>query len=451
MGVSYPEAIRLIEERGLGIRPDLHRIKALMALLDNPQQGFPSVHLTGTNGKSSTARMVGAILAAHGLKAGVYTSPHLQTIRERFVVTGPVDGGADSSADGSRYAKGGGIAEELIAPEELALTVGYLLPFVEMVENGRDESVTYFELSTAVAFEWMAQKAVAVGVVEVGMGGSWDATNVIDAQVAVLTPIAVDHARFLGPTPLDNAREKVGIIRPGARVVSAAQDPDVLDFIESKTGEIGACLALFGRDFSVRSDQLVVSGRVLAIEGARGLYEDIFLPMHGSHQSANAALAVAACEEFVDRQLDPDSLRRGLSTVKLSGRMEVVATDPLVVLDGAHNPAGADALARALAESFRGRRTNFVVSILEDKDTEAILTRLLPQADRTILTRSSHPRAADPQRLASCADVPVEVVESLPEAINRALEDSGACDMVVICGSLYAVGEARDHLVGALP
>jgi dihydrofolate synthase/folylpolyglutamate synthase len=471
---SYRDAVRLLEARGQGIRPDLGRIEALVELLDHPERTYPSIHVTGTNGKSSTVRMIGSILAAHGLKTGMYSSPHLQSIRERFAV-------ADESTI------------DLITPEELATTFAYLLPFVEMVELERDEDVTYFELTTALAFEWMVETAVVAGVFEVGLGGSWDATNVLGSEVAAITRVAVDHEPFLGATALDNASEKVGIVKPGARVVSADQDPDVLELVERTVAEAGGELAVLGRDFAVVSNKLALSGRALAIRGTLDRYEELFVPMHGAYQGANAAVAVAACEAFLGRALEPEAVRAGLFRAKLPGRMEVVTRQPLVLLDGAHNPAAARQLGPALREAFGRRRSTFVTSIFDDKDVEGVLGWLLPWADRAVFAPSSNPRSAGPARLAALAGaiasragapggeaapagpqgmaaplpeppangrtidsdleagppaLEIEVAESLEQAVDAAIASSGPEDVVVVCGSLHAVGQARDHLVG---
>lgn len=469
---SYQDAVRRLDGRGMGIRPGLGRIEALVDLLDHPERTYPSIQVTGTNGKSSTVRMIGCILAAHGLKTGLYSSPHLQSIRERFVVAD------ESSAD-------------LISQEEFAATLAYLTPFVEMVELQRDEDVTYFELTTAMAFEWMLQQAAAAGVFEVGLGGAWDATNVVGGQVAAITRVAVDHERFLGSTPLDNAREKVGIVKPGAHVVSADQEPEVLALVERTVAEAGGQLAVLGRDFAVVSNKLALSGRALAIRGTQGRYDELFVPMHGNHQGANAVVAVAACEAFLGRALDQEALRSGLARASIPGRMEVVTRKPLLVLDGAHNPAAAQQLGPALREAFGRRRSTFVISVFEDKDVEGVLGWLLPWADRAVFAPSSSPRSADPARLAavaqtiaaragvplaavptpaeagppapgapaspangvpngSAAPLEIQVSESIEGAVDTALATSGPDDLVVVCGSLHAVGQARDHLVAPL-
>lgn len=457
---GYRDAVRQLEGLGQGIEPDMGRIGALVRLLDHPERAFPAIHVTGTNGKSSTVRMAGGILAAHGLRTGMYSSPHLQSVRERFTVAEV--GTEDSEAV---------VVAEFISRQDFAAIWSYLRPFVELVELERDQSVTYFELTTAMAFEWLVEQAVGAAVFEVGMGGSWDATNVLQAQVAAITHVAVDHARYLGATPADIAREKVGIVKPGALVVSADQDPAVLALVEAKVAEAGGGLALLGRDFGVASNKLALAGRALRIRGTRETYDELFVPMHGAHQGANAAIAVAACEAFLGRALDPDGVRLGLSTAGLPGRMEVVSRQPLVVLDGCHNPDGARQLGPALREAFGTRPTTMVVSVFDDKDAEGILGWLLPWADTAVFAPASSPRAADPARLAAVAEriaapgrdaqaagaanggpvgLGIRVADTLEEAVDAAVAECPPDGLVVVCGSLLAVGQARDHLVGPL-
>jgi dihydrofolate synthase/folylpolyglutamate synthase len=436
--LSYREAWALIEARGQGIKPDLTRIQALVDLLDHPERTYPTLQIAGTNGKSSTARIIGAVLAAHGLTAGVYTSPHLQSIRERYLLTGP-----DEDA---------GVLLDQIPPEEFAGLVEYLLPFVDLVEKQTGEQVTYFEFTTVLAFEWMATHSVKAGIYEAGMGGTWDATNVVPGGVAVLTHIAVDHAAMLGATPLDNAREKVGTIKPGASIVSAVQDADVADLVAATAADVGANLLVMDRDFRLRSDELALRGRLITVEGpSGGVYDEVFLPLLGHHQAINATLALAACEELFGRSLDAEAVAAGLGAVTSPGRMEVVAREPAIVLDGAHNPEAAQVLAQAMQETFGRRERALVVSIFEDKDIEGMLAALLPAATDTIVTRNSNPRAADPVRLAGMAAAlgyKAQVIESLADAIDAARKLAGEHGIVVVTGSLSTAGDARTLLVG---
>lgn len=436
--LSYREARGLIEARGQSIRPDLTRIQALAELLDNPQRTYPTIQVAGTNGKTSTARMIGAVLAAHGLTTGVYTSPHLQSMRERCLLAGTTEDG--------------GIALDNIEPDEFAGLVEYLLPFVDLVEAHTAEQVTYFEFTTALAFEWMASRSVAAGVYEAGMGGAWDATNVVAGEVAVLTKVAVDHVETLGPTPLDNAREKVGIVKPGARLVSAAQDPDVAALVAATAARVGADLSLMDGDFKLLADDLALGGRLITVEGPSGtVYEEVFVPLLGHHQAVNATLALAAAEQLVGRALNPEAVAAGMASVTSPGRMEVVAREPVVLLDGAHNPEAARTLAAALQETFGRRPRAFVISIFEDKDVEGILEALLLSATHTIFTTTPNPRAANPERLAAVAKKmghESRVMVQLPTAIAAARELAGPDGVVVVTGSLSTVAQARTLLRG---
>lgn len=411
--MNYEEAVAYLEDRGPGIKPDLSRMEALVELLNHPERSYPSIQIAGTNGKSSTARMIGTILGAHGIKAGVYLSPHLQSVRERFL-----------------------LVDEYISPQEYAELTEYLAPFVDQVEG-----VTYHELTTAMAFEWMSDKAVGVGVFETGMGGTWDASNVIDSDVAVLTPIDVDHIEYLGPTALDNAREKLGIISDGARVVSAPQQSDVMELIEKTVADRGAELV----KFRLLSNDAAVGGRQVSMEGAYATYDDLFVSLIGSHQGLNAALAVAAVEALLGRTLDVEALRAALASVESPGRLEVVRRNPLVVLDGAHNPHGAATLGPSLVEAFGNRRKTFVISVFEDKDIDGILQAIVPYADRLIFASSGHQRSADPRKLALRTEG--EVIVEMAEAIDAAIADSENDGMVVVTGSLWGVGIAREHLL----
>ncbi|HEX2178552.1 MAG TPA: folylpolyglutamate synthase/dihydrofolate synthase family protein [Actinomycetota bacterium] len=436
MALSYTHAKHMLESRGFGITPGLARIEALTRLLGEPQLRFPTIHLAGTNGKTSTARLITAILAAHGLTTGLYTSPHLNDVEERFVLAGWDDG----------------LISEQMTPDELAETVSYLKPFVELVENEQGEPVTYFELTTAMAFEWMSERSVAAGVIETGLGGRWDATNLVDSAVSVLTQVGVDHTAYLGDTPAANASEKVDIVKPGSTVVSASQAPEVLQLLEARAGKVGATVVLLGRDFFLDSNETAVGGRSVSMRTARGSYTELFVPLHGAHQGVNLALAVAATEAFLDRELDFDLLQSALSAATSPGRLEVMGRQPLVVLDGAHNPHAAVALKTTLASDFLFKNLTMVLSIFEDKDLRGMLELLVPSADRVIFTRADNPRAAKPEVLRDAAPVvpgqdPPDLVEPLERAVDRALEISDDDDMVLVTGSLHAVGEARRHLL----
>lgn len=434
MRLSFRQARARLEARGYGITPGLGRIEALMDMLDHPQLNYPTVHLAGTNGKSSTGRILASLLAAHGLKIGLFTSPHLRSITERYSLVG----------------WDGGLLYDEMSEEDFARTMSYLLPFVELIENDRDESLTYFELGTAIAFEWMSEKSVATGIVEAGMGGRWDATNLVASSVAILTPIEVDHAEFLGSTRDANASEKVEIIKPGATVVSARQHPDVAVQIAAKASAVGATVVALGEDLSLEANGTAVGGRLLEVRTPRTRYEELFVPLHGAYQGSNAVLAVAAAEVLLNRALDPEVVQAALASVRSPGRLEVLSRRPLVVVDGAHNPSAAAALTATLPHDFAYDRLTLVVTIFKDKDIRGVLAPLAPLASRIILTSSDSARAAEPARLRQAlppgAPEP-ELVDRLEDAVDLAMASSLDDEMVLVTGSLYGAGQARRHLL----
>lgn len=417
--------------------PDLDRMRELVDLLGQPQSGYPSIHITGTNGKTSTARMIDALLRAFGLRPGRYTSPHLESVTERISIDG-------QPADHETFTR---------AYDDVA-------PYVDMVDAHHDQQVTFFELLTAMAFAAFADAPVDAAVVEVGMGGTWDATNVIDATVSVITPIALDH-RELGDTLAAVAGEKAGIIRPGATVVLAQQPLEAAEVIVRRCAEVGATVAREGLEFAVLDRRVAVGGQVLTIRGLAGVYEDVFVPLHGAHQAHNAACALAAVEAFLggaQGQLDPALVRSGFAQADSPGRLEVVRRSPTVLLDGAHNVAGAEALVAGLADAFSFDRLVGVVAVLADKDVPGILAALEPALDAVVITQNSSPRAMPADDLAAIAvDIfdpdQVEVAARLDDAVEAAVrlaeEDSdlGTESVgVIVTGSIVTVGEAR-HLL----
>ncbi|CAN5892583.1 folylpolyglutamate synthase/dihydrofolate synthase family protein [soil metagenome] len=436
MGLTPKQAHAFLDARGFGITPGLARIEALTRLLSDPQLNFLTIHLAGTNGKTSTARILTAILAGHGLSTGLYTSPHLHDVRERFVLAG----------------WGDGPIWDIITEQEFAGILTYLLPFIQMVEDDLGESLTYFELTTAMAFEWMSERSVAAGVIETGLGGRWDATNLVRSSVSVLTPVDVDHAAYLGSTPAANGSEKVDIIKVGSTVISAAQTPEVMDLLAARTTKVGAESLVLGTDFHIASNETAVGGRAVTLKARSATYEDLFLPLHGAHQGVNLALAVAAAEAFLGKGLDPDLLATSLLSVTSPGRLEVVGRKPLIVLDGAHNPHAALALRNTLSSDFLFKNLTIVLSIFEDKDIKGVLDQLVPAADRVILTRGDNPRFASPETLRDLAPVvpgqdQPELVPTMEDAIDRARSITDEEDMILITGSLHGVGDARKYLV----
>jgi dihydrofolate synthase/folylpolyglutamate synthase len=420
--------------------PDLDRIVDLLDLLGDPQRALPSIHITGTNGKTSTARMIDALLRELSLRTGRYTSPHLESVTERICVD-------NAPLDPARFAE---------VYDEVA-------PLAEIVDSRHTDRVTFFELLTAMAFAAFADAPVDVAVVEVGLGGRWDATNVLHAQTAVVTPISLDHVGILGDSIEAIAAEKAGLIHPGATVISALQPEAAARVIGDRAAEVGAIIRHEGLDFGVRWRSVAVGGQLLELQGLAGVYDEVFLPLYGEHQARNAACALAAVDAFLgaaDREpLDADVVRAAFAGVRSPGRIEVVRRSPTVIIDGAHNPAGAAALTAALDDAFTFDRLVAVVAILDDKDAAAILEQLEPIVSSVVVTTNGSPRALPAMSLAEVArevfgDSRVEVSERLDDAIDEAIAaaESGAPlggAGVVVTGSIVTVGEARRLLRGA--
>ncbi|MEB3367976.1 bifunctional tetrahydrofolate synthase/dihydrofolate synthase [Saccharopolyspora mangrovi] len=420
------------------IEPSLDRIRALTDLLAEPQRGYPIVHIAGTNGKSSTTRIVDALLTGLELRTGRYTSPHLQLATERI----GVDGGP-------------------ISPEGYVEAYRDVAPYVSIVDSRNDVKMSKFEVLTGMAFAAFAEAPVDVGVVEVGLGGSWDATNVADANVAVICPVALDHAEYLGTDLAGIAREKAGIIKPDSVVVMASQPAEAQQVIMNRIAEVDATVAREGQEFGVLERTVAVGGQLLKLQGLGGVYDEIFLPLHGEHQARNAALALAAVEAFfgagAQRQLDVDRIRAGFASVIVPGRLERVRAAPTVLVDAAHNPHGARALADALSSEFSFRKLVAVVGVLGDKDARGILSELEPVVEELVLTRNSSARSLDPDELAGIAlDIfgqdRIMVEPRLDNAVEQAIQlaeetddpgESVSGGGVVITGSVVTAGEAR--------
>jgi dihydrofolate synthase/folylpolyglutamate synthase len=429
--VNFSDAIRDLDSRQPESMPapSLDRIRALADLLDRPELTYPSIHVTGTNGKTTTARMISALACAHGLSTGTYISPHVSSINERISVCGrPID------------------------EQEFADEYERLLPYRERVD-GLGRSVTYFETLTTMAYLWFADKPVGLAVFEVGMGGTWDATNLIRGDVAVLCPIGLDHTAQLGPTVADVAGEKVGIIKQGRMAVVREQRPEAMAVIDARCREMGAELLREGEAFALASRAPALGGQALAIRGLHGAHDEVFLPLFGEPSARNAAAAVAACEALLGRALDPDAVRRALGAVTSPGRVEVVGRHPLVVLDGAHNPDAAWALVDTLPESFRWEKLHLVIGMFEDKDVETVGRALASLADRAYVCRNSSPRAAPTARVAQALKAggvdDVMEFEGVDEAVAAAREAAAPEDLILVTGSFYTVGDARPLFVGA--
>ena len=424
------------------LNPTIERIRALVDLLGEPQRSYRAVHLTGTNGKTSTARMVDELLRGFGLRSGRFTSPHLTTITERIVVDGqPIS--------------------------DRAFVEGYreIAPYLELVDGQFDIRLSFFEVMVALAYSIFADVPVDVAVVEVGLGGRWDATNVIDAEVAVVTPIDLDHVQYLGPDVATIAREKAGIIKPGASVVLAAQPPEAAEQLLRRAVEVEASVAREGMEFGVLQRRVAVGGQVLTLQGLAGQYDELFLPLHGEHQAQNAVCALAAVEAFfgagvASGPIDIEVVRAAFASVRSPGRLEPVRSAPTILVDAAHNPRGMAATAAAIGEAFDFRRLIAVIAMLSDKDVTGMLEQLEPIVAELVVTQNSSVRAMPVDELAALAVAVfgsdrVSVEPRLDDAIETAVrlaEDTGDDLLsgagVLVTGSVVTAGEART-LLGA--
>jgi dihydrofolate synthase/folylpolyglutamate synthase len=422
------------------LQPSLDRIAAVMELLGDPQRSFPVIHLTGTNGKTSTTRIVETLLLEHGLRTGRFTSPHLHSMRERIALSG-----------------------QPISAERFLAAYDEVLPFVEMVDarSATEDGprMTYFEVLVAVAYAAFADAPVDVAVVEVGMGGAWDATNVADGSVAVVTPVALDHQHFLGHDVESIAIEKSGIIKAEALTVVGVQEPEVAQVLADRANEVGARIAFEGNEFGLLEREVALGGQQISVRSLTGDYTDLFLPLYGLHQVHNALLAIVAVEAFLgggQQRLDPAVLREGLARVASPGRLEIVRRSPTVVVDAAHNPAGALALRAALEDSFNFARIIGVIAILKDKDATQMLEILEPVLDHVVVSRTTSPRAMAPAELGQLAgdifgEDRVTVIESLPDALDTAAglaDEGGVGGGVLATGSVTTAAEVR-MLLGA--
>ncbi|MEV4707110.1 folylpolyglutamate synthase/dihydrofolate synthase family protein [Actinoplanes sp. NPDC049316] len=437
---TYDEVVAALNGRGFTrMAFDMQKIRDLMDVLGSPQRAYPAIHLTGTNGKTSTARMIDSLLRAHRLHTGRYTSPHLETVRERI------------SLDG-----------EPVSEERLAATYDEVAPLAELVDKRAAEPLTYFDMTTAMAYAAFADAPVDIAVVEVGLGGEEDATNVIEAGVCVITPIGLDHTEWLGDTIEDIAWAKAGIIHHGATVISAVQTEEAMRPLLERCAEMGATLAREGSEFGVIRRDQAVGGQLLTLQGLGGVYDEVFLPLFGAHQAQNAALALAAVEAFLGagtgRQLEAELVREGFAGVDSPGRLERVRSAPTILLDGAHNPHGMAATVAALEEEFAFRHLVAVVAVLGDKDVSGLLDLMEPVVARIVVTQNSSLRSMPLNELAQVAsdifgEDRVTVAQTMPDAIEEAVvlaeEDTGgelSGVGVLITGSMVTVADARKLL-----
>ncbi len=420
--------------------PTKERIEALVDLLGQPQRSFRSIHLTGTNGKTSTARMVDDLVRAFGLRTGRFTSPHLADITERIVVDG-----------------------EPVSARTFVEAYRELVPFVDLVDGQFDINLSFFEVMVALAYSIFADAPVDVGIVEVGLGGEWDATNVIDAEVAIVTPIDLDHTQLLGDTVAEIAKEKAGVIKPDATAIMAAQPAEAAAELLRRAADVGASVAREGLEFGVLDRRVAVGGQVMNLQGLGGVYDEVFVPLHGAYQAQNAALALAAVEALLgvgaaSGPLDVATVREVFADVRSPGRLEAVRAAPTVLVDAAHNPHGMAATVAAVGEAFDFRRLVGVVGVLADKDARAMLSVLEPVLDEIVITQNSSPRADPADQLAAVAvevfgaervTVEPRLDDALETAVRLAEESpdgvlSGAG--VLVTGSVITAGEARTML-----
>ena len=439
---SYAEVSARLQSRWPEhkIAPTLDRVRRLVELLGDPQKSYPVIHLTGTNGKTSTARMIDTLLREAGLRTGRFTSPHLETVRERITLDG-----------------------EPVSEQRFTEAYTELEPYLELVDAELEVPLTFFEVITAMAFAVFADAPVDVAIVEVGLGGTWDCTNVADGTVAVITPVAVDHSKMLGDTPAEIAADKAGIIKPGATAVMSLQAPEVFEVLMRRSGEVGATIAREGFEFGVLSREVAVGGQLLTLRGLAGEYDEVFLPLHGEHQARNAVTALAAVEAFVgageDKQVDPDLVRRAFAQVSSPGRLEVVRHSPTVVIDAAHNPHGAQSAADAVSEAFAFSPLIGVLGCMKDKDVYGLLEAFEPIMDTVVCTRNSFERSMTAEDLGAEAaevfgDDRVVVVprldDAIAEAVRLAEEKATALGSggVLVTGSVITAGEARVLLGG---
>ncbi len=426
------------------LEPSLDRIRAFTELLGDPQRTYRAIHLTGTNGKTSTARMIDSLLRTLDLRTGRFTSPHVERMSERISIDG-----------------------EPLDDEAFVRAFNEIAPYTHLVDAAEPYPLSFFETIVGMAYAAFADAPVDVAVVEVGMGGSWDATNVIDADVAVVTPIAVDHASYLGTTSAEIAQEKAGIIKAGSVAVLAQQTPEVAEVLLRRAAEVGATVLREGIEFGVASRVPAVGGQSVTLRGLHGEYAEVFLPLYGAHQAQNAATALAAVEAFLGAPLDgrteplsDEVVREAFAGTTSPGRLEIVRRSPTIVLDAAHNPAGAEATAAALDDSFRFDPLIGVVGVMGDKDAEGLLAAFEPHFSHVVITQNSTSRAMPADQLAETAvevfgEDRVTVVPRLADAIDHAagLAESGAGDAlstggVLVTGSVVTVGEARSLLGG---
>lgn len=427
--MNYQQAISYVDKHiGLSREPGLERMRDLLDLMGRPHEGYPVIHIAGTNGKTSTSRLATLILVAHGLTTGTYISPHLQAIEERLSVNGRVS-----------------------TSEEFALAISDVAPFADLREDAGDIPNTYFELTTAAAFAFFADQAVNAAVIEVGLGGRLDATNVVDAEVCVVTSIGKDHTEFLGEDLASIAAEKLAIAGPSSILVTGPLPEEALDEANKRARELGIHHRRFDRDYGIETYERGVGGWLVSIKGAEATYEEIFLPLHGRYQLTNLVVAVAACEALVGQRLDTEALRDATAVATAPGRMEALASSPFVMVDGAHNADGVRTLVESLQEEYPTTKWHVLLGVMGEKNVDLMIELLGPVAKSIVTTAVDSERAMPALRLAEkvteiLTDVPVLVSETVEYGLDMARAEAGAEGAVLVTGSLYMVGEVRNLL-----
>jgi len=415
------------------IAPTLDRIAALADALGSPQLSYPTIHIAGTNGKTTTTRLIDSLCFQLGMRTGRFTSPHLESFLERISING-----------------------EPISPEGMIATYNDIALYLDLIDSRMPNKLSFFESMCALAFVAFAEFPVDVGIFECGMGGEWDSTNVINADVSVITPIGFDHMEYLGDTLEKIALTKSGIIKEGSFAVLARQEPEVAQVLMHKSAQVDATPIREGIEYAVKNRALAVGGQLISIAGVYGEYNDLFLPLHGAHQAANAATAIAAVEVFTgESKLDEEVVREALINATSPGRCEIIMRNPTVIIDAAHNPHGAQSLKKTISEEFDFESIIGVVAPMGDKDVDGILEELESVIGRLIVSKNSSHRAAELSELKSIADGifgndRVTAIESLQEALVKAIEqaklDNGVSDSntaVLVAGSVVTAGEAR--------
>ena len=434
--MSFQEAQDYLLSLGIdamkSAKPSLHRIEALCELLNHPEKAVPAVHVTGTNGKTSTARITASLLAATGLSVGTYTSPHLESIRERIALGG-----------------------EPLSEDAFGEVFEHLIPYVRVVEDRLGEELSFFEVLTGMYFLWAAEASLDASVIEVGLGGTWDATNVVEAPVAVITNIGLDHTALLGSEREKIAVEKAGIVKQGASLVSAERSPQIIDVIQREIEDREVTTSLIDREWHLLENRVALGGRYLSVKSSATAYEGLFVPLHGAHQGVNAATAIEAVTRFLPaRSLDEEVILEGLATTRAPGRIETVRAEGRVpvVLDVAHNPDGISALVSALVEGFAFERIHFVIGVLADKDYVGMLTEFRRVPCTVYATAPSGVKPVPVEDIKAGAEalgVTVVVVPDAGAATRQAIASASAEDLVCVTGSHYVVGEVRGQVTGA--